>query len=227
MTSPHRHSPLTSLAWSHCATTPFRIHERRPCRHTTVRKDAGGRDLDDAVVSWPDAGGFQVQAHQRPSQDQVGGKLLCEALYVHRSTLRFVAASGPATSVRYQHRSRLPQVGRCDAFIGEWSLMFRVRREDYHHRSTVRKQAFRLPGQLAPRVHRAAAASRDLALRVPRTSMPSWSTTTGSMKALPRDHGGCRRTSRFLAANPLATYDRPYRSVASDRLRRTLRGWCA
>ena len=25
MTSPHRHSPLTSLAWSHCATTPHRI----------------------------------------------------------------------------------------------------------------------------------------------------------------------------------------------------------
>ena len=24
MTSPHRHSPLTSLAWSHCATTPRR-----------------------------------------------------------------------------------------------------------------------------------------------------------------------------------------------------------
>ena len=30
MTSPHRHSPLTSLAWSHCATTPRR--QRPPPR---------------------------------------------------------------------------------------------------------------------------------------------------------------------------------------------------
>ena len=63
------------------------IHERRPCRHVSVRKDTGGRNLDDAVVSGPDAGGFQVHAHQRASQGQVGGKFLGQALYVHRVRL--------------------------------------------------------------------------------------------------------------------------------------------
>ena len=49
----------------------------------TPRKDAGGRNLDDAVVSWPDAGGFQVHAHQRSRQDEMGGKLLREMFYIH------------------------------------------------------------------------------------------------------------------------------------------------
>ena len=31
MTSPHRHSPLTSLAWSHHATTPRKSHPGRAC----------------------------------------------------------------------------------------------------------------------------------------------------------------------------------------------------
>ena len=55
----------------------------RTSRHTPVWKDAGGRNLDNAVVSWPDAGGFQVHAHQRASQDEMGGKLLRETFYMH------------------------------------------------------------------------------------------------------------------------------------------------
>ena len=31
MTSPHRHSPLTSLAWSHCAPTPPPVRRYRRC----------------------------------------------------------------------------------------------------------------------------------------------------------------------------------------------------
>ena len=96
---------------------PFRIYERRPCRHTTVWKDAGSRNLDDAVVSWPDAGGFQVHAHQRPSQDQVGGKLLCEALYIHgfRLILRLLRLK-PAPQLA--RGARLSMVGQHPHVLG-------------------------------------------------------------------------------------------------------------
>ena len=43
----------------------------------------GDLNLDDAIVSWPDAGGLQVHAHQRSSQDEVGGQFLRQALYSH------------------------------------------------------------------------------------------------------------------------------------------------
>ena len=34
-------------------------------------------------MPWPDAGGFQVHAHQRSSQDEVGGQLVRETFYLH------------------------------------------------------------------------------------------------------------------------------------------------
>ena len=61
----------------------LRIHERGPCSDAPVRKDTGDRNLDDAVASWPDAGGLQIHAHQRWSEDEVGGKFLRKALDVH------------------------------------------------------------------------------------------------------------------------------------------------
>ena len=61
----------------------LRIYERRPRRDAPVRKDARSRDLDDTVLAGPDAGGFQVDAHERSRKDEMGGELLGQVFYVH------------------------------------------------------------------------------------------------------------------------------------------------
>ena len=65
MTSPHRHSPLTSLAWSHCAPTP-------PCggwvtaRSPVVLVGVGAAGLEGVVESRPARPDRSTQITQSP-----------------------------------------------------------------------------------------------------------------------------------------------------------------
>ena len=62
---------------------PFRIDERGPCGHAAVREDGGGGYLHNAVLPRPDAGGFQVNAHQWAGQGEAGGQLPRERFEIH------------------------------------------------------------------------------------------------------------------------------------------------
>ena len=92
MTSPHRHSPLTSLAWSHHATTPRHGVRSGPQQRDRPAVDHGTEFQSRALEDWAYRRGVQLDFIRlgKPVEnayiESFNGRLRDECLNVHQFT---------------------------------------------------------------------------------------------------------------------------------------------